>query len=119
MGRPFKYHTEEERYAAVKQQVKNWNKNNPGKSKATARNTVLKTKYGITLEDYNIMLFEQDGCCTICNTHHTEFTKGLAVDHCHTTGKVRGLLCVQCNLALGNFKDDITLMKKAIKYLKK
>ena len=119
MGRPFKYHTEEERYEAAKQQVRNWNKNNPDKKKAQAKNSILKTNYGITLEDYNIMLFQQDGCCAICETHHTELKRKLAVDHNHITGEVRGLLCVNCNLAIGNLKDDITLLKKAIKYLKK
>ena len=60
-------------------------------------------------------------CCDICNEHHTTIKdrtgKSLAVDHCHTTGEVRGLLCFGCNTALGRFKDDPTLLKNAIKYL--
>jgi hypothetical protein len=79
----------------------------------------LKFHFGITLEDYNIMLFEQDGCCAICKTHHTELKRNLYVDHNHTTGEVRGLLCNNCNAGLGMYKDDITRLTNAINYLKK
>ena len=81
------------------------------------RNTALVKKFGITLEDYNKMFKEQKGCCAICCRHQTEFDKRLAVDHCHSTGKVRGLLCQQCNQALGMFYDNITTLKNAISYL--
>ena len=85
------------------------------------KNKSLKLLYNITLEEYNIRLFNQKGCCAICNTHHTiiheKTGKSLHVDHCHTTGKVRGLLCHQCNSGLGNFKDNIDLIKSAINYL--
>ena len=95
-----------------------WKANNREKYRNNAKDWHLKKRYGITLEDYNIMLFEQDGCCSICGIHHTEVYKGLAVDHCHESGKIRGLLCGNCNQGLGRFKDDITLFKNAIKYLK-
>ena len=98
-----------------KQYLKKWRDNN----KESRREYNLKTTYGITLEDYNIMLFEQDGCCAICNTHHTEAKRGLVVDHNHNTGEVRGLLCDNCNLTLGKINDDINILKSAIKYLKK
>lgn len=83
----------------------------------------LKKKYGITLEDYNDMLKSQNYTCMICGkreTHkHNISSKyvDLAVDHCHETGKVRGLLCTYCNVGLGAFKDDKDLLEKAIKYL--
>jgi len=64
------------------------------------------------------MLEEQEHKCAICLTSDVDLEKLLAVDHCHTTGKVRGLLCSNCNLALGNFKDNITNLEQAIKYLK-
>jgi hypothetical protein len=113
-GRPKKYNTEEEQKQAVKDQDKTYYARNPLKT----RNNQLKQKYGITLAEYNQMLFDQNGCCAICGEHHTIKNKTLHVDHCHTTGKVRGLLCQHCNTAIGKFKDDIKLLKNAIKYLK-
>ena len=74
-------------------------------------------RYGITVEDYDAMFEEQKGCCAICRTHSDKFTRRLAVDHCHTTGTVRGLLCVNCNVGLGNFKDDIENLYRSISYL--
>ena len=55
--------------------------------------------------------------CYICNTHEDEFDRSLAVDHCHETGKVRHLLCINCNGALGMMKENIGLMKKLINYV--
>ena len=65
-----------------------------------------KKVYGITGEEYNKMLTEQDNCCKICLRHASTFSKGLYVDHCHSTGKVRGLLCVTCNNFLGAINDN-------------
>lgn len=83
----------------------------------------LKFNYGLSVDDYRTMLVKQGGVCAICQKPETSkanngYTKNLAVDHCHSTGKVRGLLCHHCNTALGKFKDDITLLEAAIKYLK-
>ncbi len=111
--RPKLYSTEElkiRKEAAINK----WQKSNPDKIK----NNRLKRDFGITLDDYNQMLFKQSGCCAICNIHHTEFSRALYVDHCHTTGKIRGLLCNSCNLVLGKIKDNITILKQSIKYLK-
>ncbi len=66
-------------------------------SKSKARNKYLQKKYGITLRQYNIMLFSQNLSCAICKKHKSEFKKNLAVDHNHKTGRVRGLLCYYCN----------------------
>ncbi len=74
-------------------------------------------KYGIGLDEYNQMFADQGGCCAICGKHQTEFKKSLAVDHNHETGKVRALLCVNCNLGVGCFKDDSSLLQAAIRYL--
>lgn len=81
-------------------------------------NSHLKHRYGITLDEYNKMFIEQKGCCKICNIHQINITRKLAVDHCHKTQEVRGLLCNNCNTALGLFKDNITTMANAINYLK-
>jgi len=85
----------------------------PGKRK----NKALKANYGITLDDYNAMWANQKESCAICFTKETK-GRGFHVDHDHATGKVRGILCNQCNLALGHFEDDIQRMELAIKYLK-
>lgn len=74
----------------------------------------IKQKYGLSLEDYNLLLAESEGKCSICK----EEVK-LVVDHSHATGKVRGLLCQNCNAGLGMFGDKTGLLKEAIKYLEK
>lgn len=77
----------------------------------------LKSKYGITINDYNNMFKEQKGCCKICGEHQDTIKSKLCVDHCHTTGKIRGLLCQYCNSAIGFLKDDTTLLDKVRNYL--
>ena len=92
---------------------KQYRKDNPEKIK----NNELQRRFGITLEDYNKMLEDQNGCCKICNVHHTEEKQALSVDHCHTTQKIRGLLCNTCNRAIGLLKDNTETLQKAIEYL--
>ena len=99
--------------------AREWRKKNPDKSK----NNDLKKTYGITLDEYDELLNMQQKVCAICGNPETAVdNKGhirmMPVDHCHRTGKIRGLLCTGCNTALGGFKDDIDLLEKAIKYLK-
>ena len=79
----------------------------------------LKSRYNITLETYNNMLLSQDNKCKICGTIECKTGRALSVDHCHNTSKIRGLLCANCNTALGLMGDDVVRMRKAIKYLKK
>lgn len=76
----------------------------------------LKNTYGIILDDYNRMFAEQKGCCSICKIHQTELKKRLGVDHNHSTGKVRGLLCDRCNWILGPYEKYRTQFEE---YLKK
>lgn len=90
------------------------------------KNTNLKRDFNITISEYEDMVLEQDGKCAICNSLETtksskdpSKTKRLAVDHCHSSLKVRGLLCSNCNTALGKFKDNIEFLKNAISYLEK
>lgn len=73
--------------------------------------------YGITYREYLNMIAAQKGLCAICRKHRLDQVKDLAVDHDHTTGKVRGLLCTNCNTGLGMFKDSIRLLAQAIVYL--
>lgn len=80
-------------------------------------NYQLNRKYGIDLTEYNNMLIAQSNKCAICSVSYDE--ERLAVDHCHDSGKIRGLLCMKCNTALGSFKDSIDILQNAINYLKK
>ena len=101
-----------------------WNKREHEKRKSyyktymsTYKNNYLVKTYGITMEDYNRMLEAQNRVCKICGASRTSKKLSLVVDHCHTTGKVRGLLCDTCNRALGMFKDSTEYLKNAIHYL--
>jgi len=98
-----------------------WRVNNPDKVKAYrespetraySRNLRLKSEYGITQSDYDAMVEKQNGICPIC-----ELEKKLVVDHDHETGKVRALLCGQCNTGLGSLKDSPQIVEKALQYL--
>ena len=74
--------------------------------------------YGLTLEDYDAMLLEQNGGCAICSKEETISGKGvLSVDHDHKSGKVRGLLCDTCNRGLGHFFDNTEYLTNAVLYL--
>jgi len=81
------------------------------------RNDKLKQRYGITLDDYNKMLDNQEGRCAICGIHFSKLSRGLDVDHNHKINKVRALLCTNCNRGLGYFKDDSDILIKATNYL--
>lgn len=94
--------------------------NDANKEKAWARN--LKSRYGITPEQYEAMFIAQNGCCKICGTDdpgvngwgkRTRF----AVDHDHATGNVRALLCSPCNGMLGLANDNTSVLRNAIQYL--
>lgn len=93
--------------------AKQWRKANPDK----AKNADLKKMYGITIEDFHALRESQKCSCKICGTHENMESQSLVVDHCHTTGKVRGLLCSNCNRALGLFKESTTVINNAINYL--
>ena len=81
----------------------------------------IKKKYGLAKEDYQKILQEQGGACYIClrTPYDIRPRKHLSVDHCHTTGKIRGLLCYSCNrLLLGYLvKDDVGRARRLLKYL--
>ena len=76
----------------------------------------MKSRYGINLETYNNMLVDQENKCPLCSRSFDEVK--IHIDHCHKTGKVRGLLCEMCNKGLGHFKDDPEIIRSAINYLK-
>ena len=81
------------------------------------RKSMLKEKYNLSIEDYNTLFEAQNGCCSICGKHQDEDNKTFAVDHNHKTNEIRGLLCNNCNSALGKFSDDIKNIINAAFYL--
>ncbi|MCO5092095.1 endonuclease VII domain-containing protein [Bosea sp. (in: a-proteobacteria)] len=105
--------------------TKHWRTSNPGyetrryqAAKAETRERHLKRKYGVSLADYDRLLASQGGACAICAAPEAEQFKGVFhVDHCHSTGSVRGLLCRGCNHMLGAIKDDPKKLLIAVRYL--
>lgn len=99
---------------------KRWRLANPDKDKENR----LQYSFGISLDQYKKMSLRQDNRCAICGQAEDRFShcnskklKYLAVDHCHETKKIRGLLCAKCNHGLGNFKDSVLLLGRAMEYL--
>lgn len=95
-----------------------WKAENPERYAHAQRSSHLRKNYGMTIEQFDVMFQRQGGKCAICHEAPAD-PRGFKphVDHCHTTGKVRGILCGRCNKALGQFKDDATLLRRAIHYL--
>jgi Recombination endonuclease VII len=76
-------------------------------------------RYGVTWEQYEQMLADQNGACAICPRTSSGKGQPLDVDHSHVTGRVRGLLCSRCNRGIGTFLDDPALLRNALAYLEK
>jgi protein-arginine kinase activator protein McsA len=103
------------------------NPDNLEKSRAYAREYAKKNphlqrerlfkQYGLTAQQYEDMLKSQNFGCAICGAKKNGRKKNFVIDHCHSSNKVRGLLCTQCNAGLGNYKDSPDLLRKAINYL--
>ena len=87
------------------------------KGHVSHRERNLRINYGVDSSWYNAKLESQDGCCAICGTDDNG-KRRFAVDHDHSTGKVRGLLCDTCNRALGMFGDSVKILQNAAEYLK-
>lgn len=101
---------------------KRWAERNPERLRESQRRNLLWTSYRITPVDYDTMLTEQDGGCAICGLPEADNKIAgkyncLSVDHDHKTGKVRGLLCNQCNRGLGFLQDSSVLLRRAANYL--
>ncbi len=107
------YRTRHRKRLAEKQ--KEWTKNNPRK----ATESVIKAKYGITLDEYEAKLASQDNKCALCGKFEVIKGRRLAIDHSHETGQIRDLLCSLCNKGLGLFQEDPTILLKAVEYLRK
>lgn len=95
---------------------KNWFENHPGYKAEHNRKYIRKNLYKISEEDYSNFVLVQEGKCAICGKDNRG--RALCIDHNHVTAKVRGLLCHECNAALGFAYDDVNLLEKMITYLK-
>lgn len=90
----------------------------------TLHNEALSKHYNtLTSEERRIvrtqLTIKQDGCCAICEKPEKEIDRQLAIDHCHATGHIRGLLCNSCNWMLGHAQDNVYILQGAIDYIKK
>ncbi|NEB70312.1 hypothetical protein G3I39_25125 [Streptomyces fulvissimus] len=107
--RKAQYWADPERYRAYSS---TWIRENPEKAKRMSRAAMLKYKYGLSLDEYEAMVEEQEGRCLICRTR-----ADLVVDHCHERGHLRGLICQPCNVGLGSFRDDPVVMRRAAAFI--
>lgn len=98
----------------LREKKKIYAKTHRDKNNKSNRKSLLKTKYRLSEEDYEQMVIVQNNKCKICGRD----MKRPYVDHNHKQGKVRGLLCMNCNTALGHFRDSIEILQNAILYLK-
>jgi len=96
--------------------AKKWRVNNPEKRKASSRRSNLLRHYSLTIDQFDAILESQGRVCAICAGEAGP--KGFAVDHDHSTGTVRGILCMPCNTALGMMKDNPARLIAAANYLK-
>jgi hypothetical protein len=93
-----------------------WREANKHRIRDMAKAAKLKHTYGITVEQYQALFESQSGVCAICGKPPGKLA--LAVDHCHATGRIRGLLCTCCNHGLGMFRDCPINLSRAIEYLR-
>jgi len=112
-----KYNRTEAGKRTTRANTKNYYMKNGGTKFRAGLN--LKYLYGITPADFDRMFAEQKGCCAICGKHQSELKRALSVDHDHKTKVIRGLLCNNCNLAIGKLQDSSVLLRKAADYLEK
>lgn len=93
--------------------ARGWRKNNPDR----VADHEVKKRYGLPLGTYAAMLAQQDGKCAICRSDQPGGKGRFHIDHCHSTKKIRGLLCHHCNIGLGNFRNSKDYLANAVNYL--
>ena len=114
IGKPCRNCGNTKRYKSTRSCVHCMSQINKTYTPQIRRDFHLKTKYGLSQADYDIMMEHQNNGCAICGS-----TEKLHIDHDHVTGKIRGLLCYSCNVSLGHFRDDTMVLKRAIEYLER
>lgn len=99
----------------------NWVARNRESVRQVKRENSYKRQYGISIADYNRMFALQNGRCAVCGSTDSKRKSDphFVVDHCHATGKIRGLLCVPCNSAIGMLGDSEQILLNVINYLKR
>jgi hypothetical protein len=106
-----------EYYEKNKDNIKNYREKNKDRIKEQRREYCIK-KYNISKRDYDNILLYQNNKCAICHDELNKSIRSPPVDHCHNSGKVRGILCHKCNTGLGFFKENPEILESAIRYLK-
>ncbi len=101
----------------IRDRNRQWRIDNPERARAKQLKNYLKSTYGMTVEEYDKLTQAQNNLCAICSLPETTKNGRLAVDHCHRTGQVRGLLCMRCNTSIGRLNDDPALLRRAAEYL--
>ena len=101
------------------QRAKQYREKYPDKNRDTIRNSTLKAKYGITSKEYDTLFESQGYKCAVCGSSKNQVYGKMPVDHCHNTGKVRGILCQSCNVTLGKVEEKEEILLALIEYLKK
>ncbi len=100
--------------------ARKWSKDNPERRTRNRWLYEIRTRYGMSESDWDALLAKQGGGCAICGTCEPNGKHSrLSVDHCHVTGKVRGILCSNCNRAIGLIQDNARLLRKAADYLER
>ncbi len=100
----------EEQLQKARDRTRKWRANNPERARSLDKRKYLSSRYGLTVAEYELMHEAQGGRCKLCNSPETivngrgRNTSSLAVDHCHETGKIRGLLCFRCNTSIGQIQ---------------
>ena len=108
----------------LKQQKRDWYYQNKEKAREQQLKSYRQRTYGVSQDEYMEMLEEQDYVCAICGkpeclVNPSGETRPLSIDHCHDTGKVRGLLCNRCNILLSRARDSVEILANAIEYLRR
>ena len=102
-------------------QIRAYQKSYRAENRKVLQDKERQRRFGITRNEYAELFHKQNGKCAICQREETATRNGtvksLAVDHCHSSGKIRGLLCADCNTGIGKLKDDVKILQNAIQYL--
>jgi hypothetical protein len=94
-----------------------WRKANPDKARAHNRWSRIKHRYGLSKAEWLALFFAQENCCAACRSPIPKSKRGWVTDHSHFSNKVRGILCLQCNVILGMAKDDPSHLRNLAQYL--
>lgn len=105
-------------YNCQNKRLKVYREKNRDRIKNNSYKYNIKSRYNLSMNEYENMKKSQNNLCKICNGKNKKTTRDrLCIDHCHKTGKIRGLICDSCNNGIARFNEDISILKNAIKYL--